>query len=172
MLDTAIVCQAYGTDPTGKLPSEMDKDVCFEAVSLAIWNQIETIIVQGGFSFQGGPKEAELMARRLQNGPWKPSRIIEEKESLNTLEGAKAILQIAKRERLEELYIIAQSFHIRRVAFTYRWVFRRSGIELRFSEAHTKFGPNSQKRLTSWWRWWPWEIAATIGTPIYIFLNK
>lgn len=172
MSGIAIVCQAYGTDPTGSKPSEMDKDVTTEAFTLATRNRdVEAFILQGGYSFGGGPTESELMAGIL-SGTFENKRIILEKESMNTLQGARAIRRIAEENEFEVLFVIGEWFHLGRITSTYYGVFRASNIALQFFEVRTPFGPNSQKRLQSAWRWWPWEILARVATPILIHLGK
>jgi|GEM_PF-6349683 len=173
MVKLAVVCQAYGTDPTGKLPSRMDFDVVAKAAKLSRLRGIEAVIFQGGFTYLGGPPEAHLMSEAYKNTNADPSlQVIEENESLNTLEGARAVRQIALANGITGLRVIGESFHIKRIKSTYRAIFKDSGVTLQFYDVKTPFGPNGQERLTSGWRWWPWEILARIATPILIFLNK
>lgn len=173
MVKLAVVCQAYGTDPTGKLPSKMDLDVVAKAAKLSRLRGIEFIIFQGGYSYLGGSPEACLMseAYRKMNASPLP-QVMEESSSLNTLDGALAIRRLAQECGINGLRVIGERFHIKRVRTTYQGVFRDSGISLQFYVVETPFGPNSQKRLRSTWNWWPCELLARIATPILIFSKK
>ena len=173
MVKLAVVCQGYGTDPTGKLPSRMDLDVVAKAARLSSLRGIEFVIFQGGYSYLGGSPEARFMseAYRKMNASPLP-QVIEESASLNTLEGARAIRRIAQECGINGLRIVGERFHIRRVRATYQGVFRDSGISLQFYDVDTPFGPNSQKRLRSAWNWWPLELLVRIATPILLLLDK
>jgi uncharacterized SAM-binding protein YcdF (DUF218 family) len=173
MVKLAVVCQAYGTDPTGKLPSKMDLDVVAKAAKLSTWRGIEFVIFQGGYAYLGGPPEAHLMSeayRKMNPSPF--PQIVEECESLNTLYGARAVREITLENGITGLRVIGEDFHIKRIRSTYQGVFRHSGVSLQFYGVKTPFGPNSQKRLRSAWKWWPWEILTRIATPVLIILHK
>lgn len=164
----AIVVMSYGTNSSGQGTSPQTKDVLSELMHMLKfydWLSDAPVILQGGYSHNGGPTESELMAEELK-GQIGSRPIYLDLSSKDTIEGALEVRRIAQTEGITRLIILAQSFHAWRVNYTFARVLTGSGIShaVESDWNRSPFGGNSQRRLNSAARWWFWEILARAYT--------
>lgn len=65
----------------------------------------------------------------------------------NTYEEAISVLDVAKKKNLNSILIVTSFYHLRRAAYSFRRVFRGSGVQLFFSSARPAHFDE-----TNWWR--------------------
>jgi uncharacterized SAM-binding protein YcdF (DUF218 family) len=165
--NTAIVCMAYGTDLTGFGPSPMAKDIVAKARTLEPRFPGAGYILQGGYSYNGGPTESKIMAKMLADKS-EHTVILTDTSSMNTIEGAEEIIRFAKEAGYNQIVIVAERFHLWRVQYTFRKLLKGTDIQYQRAAVDTPFGGNSQSRLNSAWNWWTWEILARIYTILFV----
>jgi len=129
----------------------------------------EDILFTGGYSYKGGPTEAETMYDHLitlmtaaDKKDIKHLRChsVLEKKSSRTYLNADYALPILQEKGWKTAIIVAQQWHARRVRATFKKRWAGSGIKFAVIKARSPYsGDNSQWRWRGFWRFlFCWEV--------------
>lgn len=130
-----------------------------------------SVVACGGFAV-GGMKESDAFVHALPQGKF---RIYFETKSRNTVEQARRVLAIAKRNDYEKVVLICWDKHIRRAAWTFRQIFAGSRVEVKSTSVPAPYSKlNRQKRLRDPFHWHVWNFLGWVATikELYLSSNK
>jgi len=163
-----IICIGHGTSKDGGI-SPPDRLQVDKAIELIRNDGIKNIILCGGNNYKNSPKEAELMAAKIESKELGINIFIE-KASKDTIESVAFAKKIVDKAGFDKIIFICWKHHITRAYFVFKRVF--NNIEIKLISTEGDLGDNSQKRLNSRFSLLFWETAAWIYTFIYFYILR
>lgn len=109
---------------------------------------------------QRNPRYVELAARELARDgvPAARIRVVPGPAAGGTMQEARLVRAYARGHGLRSLLVVTSGYHARRARWTYRQVFRRTGVATRLCPAPP--GPDGPAPLTWWLRPAGWRLVA------------
>lgn len=121
------------------------------------------VVACGGYQADG-VREADAVASLLSTGH-PHFRVYLETRSLNTIDQARNVLEIARENGFSEVRLLCWDKHERRAAWTFKRVFRGSGIEVRSIPVPAPYSAtNYQRRLRGPVSWHAWNFLGWLAT--------
>lgn len=163
----AIIAIGIDVDKKGLGPSPQSAVVAVGAER--IFSELKNdnsgliLILTGGYHHKDRPgfTEAFVMQERIRNSVPKEAIILEEK-SWRTYLNADNVLPILQELHLKQVIIVAQQWHARRVAATFKKRWAYTGIEFAVVKAWSEYGGGSQRRLNNFFYFFVWDTLAFI----------
>lgn len=161
--DKADVVIAVGIDVSqdGKSAGPYSAAVAQKALELFKNQKTDSLLFTGGYSFNNGLTEAELIYN-LVAGQIQAWRVFLEIQGYRTYLNADFTLSILQAHELESAIIVAQQWHARRVRATFKKRWTGTGIKIYVIKAHSEYGGGSQSRLDHFISFFLWDTLAFI----------
>lgn len=162
--DKADVIIAVGIDVNadGKSAGPYSAAVAQKALELYNNQKVNNLLFTGGYNFNNGLTEAQLMhglvVRQIQDA----SRVFLETQANRTYLNADLTLPFLQDHVWKSAIIAAQQWHARRVRATFKKRWAGTGIKIYVIKAHSDYGGGSQSRLDHFISFFLWDTLAFI----------